>query len=86
MTRNGEESTEIDGMDLETAINQSDRIDDDRTEFERWEDTDSSECGHKYADREVEYLKQWDKFTIQTSASTLSVCRKCGFIPENPRY
>jgi len=86
MARNGEESTEMDDIDVEGAINQSDRIDDDRTEFERWEDTDSSKCRHKYADRKVEYLKQWDKFTIQTTASTLSVCRKCGFFPGNPRY
>lgn len=85
MRDEGKVTTEL-GMSVESAVEQSERINDDRTEFERWEDTDSDSCAHKYADRRVEYLKQWDKFTARTSAKTLSVCRRCGFIPKNSRY
>ena len=86
MTDDGEETTEL-GAEVDELVEQSERIDDDRTEFERWEATDSGRCSHEYADRDVAYLKQWDKFTeAKTSAKSLSVCRKCGFIPEKPRY
>lgn len=85
MTRGGDETTEPED-EVSDLVDQSELIGDDRTEFDRWDETDSDDCYHKYADRKVTYLKKWDDFSVKTTAETLSVCRKCGFVPEKRRY
>jgi hypothetical protein len=84
MREPGNETTE--DFDTSAAIEQSPRINDSRSKFERWDDTDSDACRHDYYEEDVAVLDQWDNFARRTTASKLTVCRKCGFIPGSRRY
>lgn len=83
MREPGTETTE--DFDLDEALENSERIGDPQTKFERWEKTDRADCTHQYYEEDVPVLEQWDEFTKRTSANELTVCRRCGYIPEPRR-
>jgi hypothetical protein len=84
MREPGTETTEE--FEVSEALENSELIGDSEARFERWDETDSADCTHRYYEEDVDKLEQWDEFTRQTAASKLTVCRYCGFIPSSRRY